>query len=85
LEDILQRSRAEQIRYPRVLLLRKKEMERKPADFKVCAEETTTPGKESVEVEMCSRCGGSGILINATGLTSTLCPGGCFLKRQRKF
>jgi len=84
LEDILQRSRAENIRYPRILLLRKKEMERKPADFKVCAEENTTHGKEIPE-ETCSLCRGSGVLLNPTGLSSTLCPNGCFLKRQHKF
>ncbi len=85
LEEIMQRSRAEHIRYPRILLLRKKELERKPAEFKVCAEETPIRGDEGGRIERCPLCGGNGVLINPTGLSSTLCPNGCFLKRRRKF
>jgi hypothetical protein len=81
LENILQCSRAKGIRYPPVLLLRKKELHRKTVGFG-SRKKTSAPAGEPIQ--RCSLCRGAGVLIDAKTFTATLCPNGCFLKRVHR-
>jgi hypothetical protein len=80
LENTLQLSRAKGIRYPPVLLLRKKELQRRNIGF---TSEQKAPATTGDAVRKCSLCKGAGVVINSAAFTATLCPNGCFLKRRR--
>lgn len=82
LETILQQSRVRGIRYPRVLLLRKKELHRKSMERSL-ADKPQESVTSAVVSGPCSFCRGTGIVISSSGITATLCPNGCFFKRRR--
>jgi hypothetical protein len=81
LEIILQQSRAKGIRYPPVLLLRKKELHRKTVEFGSRKKTSASVGEP---IQQYSLCRGGGVLIDAKTFTATLCPNGCFLKRVHR-
>jgi hypothetical protein len=82
LEVILQQSRVKRIRYPPVLLLRKKELHRKLMERRV-VDKPQESATDAVVIGPCSLCRSAGVVISSTGITGTLCPNGCFLKRRR--
>jgi hypothetical protein len=85
LDKIMQFCRREGIRYPPVILKRKKGLERGtwlPHAVRAWKPDTTPPSMTPSSTATCSLCGGRGYVPTDGGFSATLCPCGVFVKKS---
>jgi hypothetical protein len=80
LETILQRSVAEGVGYPRVLLLRKKQLQRRTWAPPHRSSPPSKAGSSASGEPSCPNCGGIGVATNPGGLSGRLCECGAWKK-----